>query len=287
MLGGAGISQPTAFNGNEINDFFLMDLGDSDLDNPLRGTQLGDVANDSFIDINRRGNFVNTTDLLEYRHADNEQFSDDFLTLLSPRMYGYVLLNRKWLPLRVDFLTDIVESPISTKLRETRFEDLVLPHGHKKLLEALVTYQLRLKSPNSTSNDHAVISMDVVKGKGHGLIILLHGPPGVGKTSTAECVAAHLKRPLFPITCGDLGDNAATVETKLDEFCYLADKWRCVLLLDEADVFLSKREKGDFIRNSLVSGKYTKFCYSSSTPSMLTPVQSSYEPLNTSPGFLF
>ena len=77
MLGGAGISQPTTFDGNEINDFFLMDFGDSDFD-PLRASQLSDVANDSFIDINRRGNFVNTTDLLEYRHADNEQFSDDY-----------------------------------------------------------------------------------------------------------------------------------------------------------------------------------------------------------------
>ena len=279
VLGGAGISRPTPHDPSEINDFFFQEPGIFD---PRLGPPgQSDVASDLTIDFKRRSTFVNSTDLLDYHHADREHFSDDFLILLSPRLYGYVLLNRKWLPLRVDLLTDVVHSSTSTSLRETRFEDLVLPHGHKQLLEALVKYQLRLKSPNGNT----AISMDVVKGKGHGLIILLHGPPGVGKTSTAECVAAHLKRPLFPITCGDLGDNAATVEKTLDEFCFLADKWRCVLLLDEADVFLSKREKGDFVRNSLVSSKSADLTLS--IPSMLTQMESSYEPSNTSPEFSY
>lgn len=43
---------------------------------------------------------------------------------------------------------------------------------------------------------------DLVRGKGEGLIILLHGVPGVGKTSTAECVAEYTGRPLFALTCG-------------------------------------------------------------------------------------
>lgn len=96
--------------------------------------------------------------------------------------------------------------------------------------------------------------MDVVKGKGKGLIILLHGAPGVGKTSTAECVAAQLKRPLLPITCGDVSTHVKQAEETLQEYCALAHRWRCVLLLDEADVFLAKREKGDITRNGLVSG---------------------------------
>ncbi|OJJ46459.1 hypothetical protein ASPZODRAFT_32962, partial [Penicilliopsis zonata CBS 506.65] len=95
---------------------------------------------------------------------------------------------------------------------------------------------------------------DVVRGKGKGLIILLHGSPGVGKTSTAECVAAHTGRPLFPITCGDLGGTSAQeVEENLERFFELAMKWGCVLLLDEADVFLGERIQGNIIQNSLVS----------------------------------
>ena len=70
---------------------------------------------------------------------------------------------------------------------------------------------------------------------GKGLIILLHGEPGVGKTSTAECIADYTKRPLYPITCGDIGDRADKVEENLEKTFQLAHKWGCVLLLDEAE----------------------------------------------------
>lgn len=36
----------------------------------------------------------------------------------------------------------------------------------------------------------------------------------------------------------------------------LAHRWGCVLLLDEADVFLAKRNKSDVKRNGLVSCKW-------------------------------
>lgn len=75
----------------------------------------------------------------------------------------------------------------------------------------------------------------------------------MGKTSTAECVADTTKRPLFPITCGDIGDTAAEVEANLESSFQLAHKWGCVLLLDEADIFLQKRDKADIKRNSIVS----------------------------------
>jgi hypothetical protein len=78
---------------------------------------------------------------------------------------------------------------------------------------------------------------------------------GVGKTSTAECVARSLRRPLFPVTCGDLGTAPETVANRLEEYFTLAQKWGCVLLLDEADVFLASRKPGDVKRNALVSGK--------------------------------
>ena len=98
--------------------------------------------------------------------------------------------------------------------------------------------------------------VDLVKGKGRGLIILLHGAPGVGKTSTAESVAEFTKKPLFPITCGDIGETARDVEENLDRCFQMANKWGCVLLLDEADVFLAQRNKNDLKRNALVSGQF-------------------------------
>jgi hypothetical protein len=35
----------------------------------------------------------------------------------------------------------------------------------------------------------------------------------------------------------------------------LANRWDCILLLDEADVFLAERTKEDFKRNGLVAGQ--------------------------------
>ena len=79
---------------------------------------------------------------------------------------------------------------------------------------------------------------------------------GVGKTSTAECVAEATGKPLFPITCGDLGLTPEHVEKTLRDTFHLAQLWDCVLLLDEADIFLAQRNKTDLQRNALVSGQY-------------------------------
>ena len=66
-------------------------------------------------------------------------------------------------------------------------------------------------------------------------------------------MADSTKRPLFPITCGDIGETAMEVEKNLHKNFRLAHKWGCVLLLDEADVFLAKRNKTDLRRNAVTS----------------------------------
>jgi hypothetical protein len=35
----------------------------------------------------------------------------------------------------------------------------------------------------------------------------------------------------------------------------LANRWGCILLLDEADVFLAERRREDFNRNGMVAGE--------------------------------
>ena len=54
---------------------------------------------------------------------------------------------------------------------------------------------------------------------------------------------------------GDLGTTAPDVEKALETNFALANRWDCILLLDEADVFLSARTKEDFKRNGLVAGQ--------------------------------
>ena len=45
-------------------------------------------------------------------------------------------------------------------------------------------------------------------GKRGASVVLLHGPPGVGKTLTAEAMAENFHKPLYPVSMGELGENS-------------------------------------------------------------------------------
>ena len=73
-------------------------------------------------------------------------------------------------------------------------------------------------------------------------------------TLNISSVAEIAEKPLYRVTCGDIGTQADAVEKYLQTIMYLGKTWDCVLLLDEADVFLEERTMADLQRNSLVSG---------------------------------
>ncbi|KAI1423327.1 ATPase [Xylaria sp. FL1777] len=77
--------------------------------------------------------------------------------------------------------------------------------------------------------------------------------PGTGKTLTAETVAEIARKPLYKVTCGDIGTKAEEVEKYLEVVLLLGKTWGCVVLLDEADVFLEQRSLSNLERNALVS----------------------------------
>lgn len=83
--------------------------------------------------------------------------------------------------------------------------------------------------------------------------MLLHGGPGTGKTLTAESVAEIARKPLYPVTCGDIGTEPERVEEYLESVLHIGKTWGCVVLLDEADVFLEERSLDNIQRNALVS----------------------------------
>jgi SpoVK/Ycf46/Vps4 family AAA+-type ATPase len=122
------------------------------------------------------------------------------------------------------------------------FEHLVVDPETKELVKALVTNQISREQ-----------GTDIIESKGNGLIILLHGGPGTGKTFTAESVAEMAEKPLYRVTCGDIGTKPEDVERYLESVLYLSKNWDCVVLLDEADVFLEQRTLMDLERNALVS----------------------------------
>jgi SpoVK/Ycf46/Vps4 family AAA+-type ATPase len=84
------------------------------------------------------------------------------------------------------------------------------------------------------------------------LTCYISGPPGVGKTLTAELLAEHLQKPLMQVSAGELGTTAEAVEQRLPLIFKRAARWKAVLLLDEADVLLEQRSAQDIHRNALV-----------------------------------
>jgi SpoVK/Ycf46/Vps4 family AAA+-type ATPase len=128
----------------------------------------------------------------------------------------------------------------------------VLEDAHLKIIKALTASQTGTK-PAWTA--------DSIKNKGKGVIILLHGPPGVGKTYSVECTAVAIKRPLLALTIADIGTKESSIETELTSWFYLAERWKAVLLIDEADIFLERRKHTDLARNGIVSAFLRKMEY--------------------------
>lgn len=136
----------------------------------------------------------------------------------------------------VDFVKEI-------EWNHNAFDKLVLPDNTKDLLLSFVESQVE----NKDTFD------DVIQGKGKGIIMLLSGPPGVGKTLTAESVAESMHIPLYMMSAGDLGIRPDEVEEALQKILEMVAKWDAILLLDECDVFLEERTSSDLERNKLVS----------------------------------
>jgi len=92
---------------------------------------------------------------------------------------------------------------------------------------------------------------DVVSGKGGGTTVLCAGPPGVGKTLTAEVYAEVTGRPLYRVHSGQLGLSVGAMETALKDALTRAQRWGAVMLIDEADVYIRKRND-DMAANAVV-----------------------------------
>jgi SpoVK/Ycf46/Vps4 family AAA+-type ATPase len=169
--------------------------------------------------------------------------SDEQYLICPPRVLGYHLESRTWLELDVEKLS-IISQPVS----DSAFKKLQLRKELKDLIRKLV-------QSHTSGTGKKPLMEDIVKGKGQGLVILLHGPPGVGKTLTAESVASMAGKPLFAISSSDIGLDPADVEHNLESLFELAARWHAVLLFDEADVFLESRSShtSDLTRNALVS----------------------------------
>jgi len=101
--------------------------------------------------------------------TSNPKFSDEDIMTCHHYLPGFSLDLKKW---GLFSVADIRELAYN----DQAFHGLVLLEEKKKLISSLVGEQ-------SFQGDNGFD--DLIRGKGKGLIFLLHGPPGVGKTYTA------------------------------------------------------------------------------------------------------
>ena len=181
------------------------------------------------------------------------ELSNDDLLLTPTAVFAFNLVDKVWCTLHSSF--DIRFTNVSFSLvefdvekvepvvwNEDAFANLVLPDNRKELLQSLVEAH------------HKELGFDdFIKGKGHGLVVNLFGPPGVGKTFSAEATSEHVKRPLYVIGGGDLGTTASALDAALERIFDVATAWKAIVLIDEADVFLEERSLHDLERNAMVA----------------------------------
>ncbi|MHB0990813.1 MAG: AAA family ATPase [Burkholderiales bacterium] len=122
-------------------------------------------------------------------------------------------------------------------------QKLILPQEQTDLIDILTA-------------EMDVLMDDIVAGKSGGTTVLCAGPAGVGKTLTAEVYSEIIKRPLYRVHSGQLGLNVASMETALKEVLTRAQRWGAVMLIDEADVYIKRRD--DNIAMNAVVGVFLR-----------------------------
>jgi hypothetical protein len=184
--------------------------------------------------------------------------SEEDLLICHYEVPGYSLASKTWGAFHIDHIQEI-------DYNIDAFSNLVFAEDKKRLIRSLVQQR---SSQDEGFDDH-------IKGKGKGLIFLLHGPPGVGKTFTAgqsrpimiaklganrdtESIADDTRRPLLTVSSGQIIGPAHVVEKRLGNLLTMATKWDALVLVDEADVFMQERAMEHLERNALVSSKQQK-----------------------------
>ena len=83
-------------------------------------------------------------------------------------------------------------------------------------------------------------------------------------TIIIECIAQFTQRPLISLTTSDIGTDPAGAETKLNFHFARAKLWDAILLIDEADIYMERREAQGFDKRTALYQVHHCFLHASS-----------------------
>ncbi|KAG2156425.1 hypothetical protein DEU56DRAFT_234799 [Suillus clintonianus] len=172
-----------------------------------------------------------------YNHTDDTPFpfpllrdrskarDDDVLPVpeadidLLPRfMPGFDLERKSWGLFDVDEVEPI-------KFNESAWKHIVLDESSKDAIEGVVgSFDF---SKEATTDEEQT-----------GLVILLHGPSGTGKTATVEAIAEHFRRPLYSLAVCSLPLDTTLLVDTLTSRLDAARTWNAIVLIEAGDILM-------------------------------------------------
>lgn len=185
----------------------------------------------------------------EFEDGEEEDIKDDVLDKTENKCrdeYSVQMMTLPYHPLiKIFNLEEHSEQWVSASAMsvydydKTLEKKLVLPDEHRDLIDVLV-------------KDSDIILEDIVLGKSGGTVVLCKGLPGLGKTLTAEVYSETVEKPLYRVHSGQLGTNPDEMDKKLKKIIERSESWNAILLIDESDVFIRKRQD-DITQNAIVA----------------------------------
>jgi hypothetical protein len=246
------------FEGQDQDHVFLKYMDDLEYFDTLQGTVLLMIAKNHYF-------YDTSTSIRELKEV--VRYSDSDLRELSVE-----ILRSEWKPMREGLVEvhegsflfsapglKLTELGIQTWFPDLDFEmsegDLGLAtpfHPFKGELKNLRFSEslMRQLSPIEKILSPGVYEQYIVQARAHhkGLLVLLHGKPGTGKTAWCENILAETKRPMLTIEASKViskwvGESSSQIRKIFDKYhAYVRHhKTYPVLLLNEADQVLGKR----------------------------------------------
>ena len=132
------------------------------------------------------------------------------------------------------------------------FDNCILPESVKETIDEALSVVLQ-----SDKFDEWGINEHFEKGLTNS--ILLHGPPGTGKTMVSESIAAILGKNMMKLSTADIQSNVpGKTERNIADAFKQASKDDCVLMLDECDSLLTDRNMVGAIMGSEINALLTE-----------------------------
>ncbi|KAG1803153.1 hypothetical protein EV424DRAFT_338779 [Suillus variegatus] len=143
---------------------------------------------------------------------------EDDIALLPRSVLGFDIERKLWSFSKVDEIEPI-------RFNENAWKHVVLDESSKDVIEGVVG-----------AFDFSEEAM--ADEEQSGLVILLHGPSGTGKTATVEAIAEHFKRPLDSLSVYPLPLDTTLLVDTLTSRLDVARLWNSIVLIEAGDILM-------------------------------------------------